>query len=115
MVDRVWIAGGFGQYLDVERAVMIGLLPDIARDKFKYIGNSSVAGAYLALLSEDHRKEAREICNSMAYIDFSSNNRFMDEFISSLFLPHTDIDSFPSVKKIVSAGKKAKQMIGENR
>lgn len=114
MVDRVWIAGGFGRYLNVERAIMIGLLPDIARDKFKYIGNSSVAGAYLALLSEDHRKEAREICNSMTYIDFSSNNRFMDEFISSLFLPHTDIDSFPSVKKIVSAGKKAKQMIGEN-
>lgn len=60
MVDRVWIAGGFGRYLNVDRAVMIGLLPDIARDKFKYMGNTSAAGAYLALLSEDHRKEARE-------------------------------------------------------
>jgi len=114
MVDRVWIAGGFGRYLNVERAIMIGLLPDIARDKFKYIGNSSVAGAYLALLSEDHRKEAREICNSMTYIDFSSNNQFMNEFISALFLPHTNVAAFPSVKKFMTAGKEAKLMIKGN-
>jgi uncharacterized 2Fe-2S/4Fe-4S cluster protein (DUF4445 family) len=107
MVDRVWIAGGFGQYLDVDRAVMIGLLPDIPRDKFRYMGNTSAAGAYLSLLSEDHRNEAREICNSMTYIDFSSNNRFMDEFVSALFLPHTDINSFPSVKKFMFSGKEA--------
>ncbi len=110
MVDRVWIAGGFGRYLNVERAIMIGLLPDIARDKFKYIGNSSVAGAYLALLSEDHRKEARDICNGMTYIDFSSNNRFMEEFTSALFLPHTDINSFPSVKKLMPSGQDDKRM-----
>ena len=104
MVDRVWIAGGFGQYLNIERAIMIGLLPDIARDKFNYMGNTSAAGAYLSLLSEDHRKEAHDICNSMTYIDFSSNNRFMDEFVSALFLPHTNINSFPSVKKFMRAG-----------
>jgi len=98
MVDRVWITGGFGQYLNIERAVTIGLLPDISRDKFEYLGNSSIAGAYMALLSDDFRKEAREISNSMTYIDFSSSNEFMEEYTSALFLPHTDLKAFPSVK-----------------
>jgi uncharacterized 2Fe-2S/4Fe-4S cluster protein (DUF4445 family) len=50
MVDRFVIAGGFGQYLDIEKAVGIGLLLDIKRSKFSYEGNSSIAGAYMALL-----------------------------------------------------------------
>jgi uncharacterized 2Fe-2S/4Fe-4S cluster protein (DUF4445 family) len=96
-VERVLISGGFGQYLDIEKAVRIGLLPDIDRAKFRYLGNSSVAGAYLALVSESHRREARDICHNMTYIDFSSNPRYMDEFTSALFLPHTNLEMFPSV------------------
>ncbi len=95
-VERVLIAGGFGRYLDIEKAVRIGLLPDIDRGKFRYLGNSSIAGAYLALLSEPHRREARAICRAMTYIDFSSNPRYMDEFTSALFLPHTNLEKFPS-------------------
>ena len=100
MIDRMLITGGFGQYLNVEKAITIGLLPDIDHNKFKYLGNSSIAGAYMALLSDDYRNEAREVSNNMTYIDFSSNNRFMDEFTSALFLPHTNINAFPSVKII---------------
>ena len=96
-VDRVWISGGFGQYLNIEKAVSIGLLPDIGRDKFRYLGNSSIAGAYMALLSDTYRNEARLVTNGMTYIDFSSNSQFMDEFTSALFLPHTDMKAFPSV------------------
>lgn len=98
-VERVLIAGGFGQYLDIDQAVRIGLLPDIDRAKFSYLGNSSIAGAYLALLSDAHRREAREICRAMTYIDFSSNPRYIDEFTSSLFLPHTHLEMFPSVAR----------------
>ncbi len=97
-VDRVWISGGFGQYLDIDKAVTIGLLPDIDRSKFTYLGNSSIGGAYMALLSDHFRRESREISSNMTYIDFSSSNQFMDEFTSALFLPHTNIDAFPSVK-----------------
>jgi len=97
MVDQVIITGGFGQYLDIDKAITIGLLPDIDREKFKYLGNSSVAGAYMALLSNTYRQESLEISNAMTYIDFSSNNEFMDEFTSALFLPHTNVDAFPSV------------------
>jgi len=97
MVDRIIISGGFGQYLNVEKAVRIGLLPDIERDKFAYMGNSSIAGAYMALLSNAFRQEAREICNNMTYVDFSSNPRYMDEFTAALFLPHTNLEMFPTV------------------
>jgi uncharacterized 2Fe-2S/4Fe-4S cluster protein (DUF4445 family) len=98
MVERIIITGGFGQFLNIEKAITIGLLPDIERGKFFYKGNSSIAGAYMALLSDKHRKEAREISNRMTYIDFSSNNQFMDEFTSALFLPHTNMKTFPSVE-----------------
>ena len=97
MVDKVIIAGGFGQYLDMEKAVTIGLLPDMARAKFTYMGNTSIAGAYMALLSGRHRQEAVEICQNMTYLDFSSNSRYMDEFTSAMFLPHTNLEMFPSV------------------
>ena len=97
MVDQIIITGGFGQFLDIEKAIIIGLLPDIDRSKFHYMGNSSIAGAYMALLSREYRDEALQISNSMTYIDFSSNNKFMDEFTSALFLPHTNTEAFPTV------------------
>lgn len=102
MVDRMIITGGFGQYLNIEKAVTIGLLPDIDRSRFAYMGNSSIVGAYMALLSTTYRQEARTICNSMTYVDFSSNPSYMDEFTSALFLPHTDLNAFPSAVAGVS-------------
>ncbi len=102
-VDRVLISGGFGQHLDVDRAVTIGLLPDIARNRFTYLGNSSAAGAYLALLSEKYRREAMQVSNAMTYVDFSSNPGFMEEFTSARFLPHTDLKAFPGVKALLAA------------
>jgi uncharacterized 2Fe-2S/4Fe-4S cluster protein (DUF4445 family) len=97
-IDQILISGGFGQYLNINKAITIGLLPDIDRNKFKYLGNSSIGGAYMALLSDDYRNEAHKISNNMTYIDFSSNSQFMDEFTSALFLPHTDLNTFPSVR-----------------
>jgi uncharacterized 2Fe-2S/4Fe-4S cluster protein (DUF4445 family) len=97
MIDRMIITGGFGQYLNIEKSIEIGLLPDIGRDKFSYLGNSSIAGAYMALLSDEYRQEAGAISHSMTYIDFSSSGRYMDSFTSALFLPHTDLEKFPSI------------------
>lgn len=96
-VEQMIITGGFGQYLNIEKAITIGLLPDIERTKFKYMGNSSIAGAYMALCSNTHRDQAIEISNAMTYLDFSSNNAFMDAFTRAQFLPHTDEKLFPSV------------------
>ena len=106
MIDKILISGGFGQYINIEKAIRIGLLPDIERSKFVYLGNSSIVGAYMALLSEQYRQEAGHVCNQMTYIDFSSNPSYMDEFTSALFLPHTNLEMFPSVA--VSNGRAQK-------
>jgi len=98
MIEQMIITGGFGQYLDIEKAVSIGFLPDIDRKKFRYMGNSSIAGAYMALLSNTYRQQAIQISNAMTYVDFSSNARFMEEFTKAQILPHTDAKLFPSVK-----------------
>ncbi len=96
-VERVYIAGGFGNFLNVERATILGMLPDLPKERFSFLGNTSVAGAYLCLLSEDLRKEAEGIASKMTYVELSVSRGFMDEYLSALFLPHTDMALFPSV------------------
>ncbi|NIO67512.1 MAG: DUF4445 domain-containing protein [Anaerolineae bacterium] len=100
-VEQVLIGGAFGQYINIEKAIQIGLLPDLPWDRFKYLGNTSVLGAYYSLLSRDLRREVAEIANKMTYLELSADNRFMDQFVSALFLPHTDTASFPSVMKLL--------------
>ena len=96
-IDRVIIAGGFGQYLNVEDAIKIGLLPDIPRSKYEFLGNTSLKGARAALLSREALAEASRVAASLTYMELSAGNTFMDEFISACFLPHTDLSLFPSV------------------
>ena len=98
-IEKIYVAGGFGCYLNVERAITIGLFPDLSPDKFEYLGNTSLLGAYLALLSEDHRESLLEIAKRMTYIDLSSEPDYMGEYTGALFLPHTDETLFPSEKK----------------
>jgi len=97
-VEQVLIGGGFGQYINVEKAVQIGLLPDMPWERFKFLGNTSLKGAYLALLDYKNRVEIAEIANKMTYIELSADNRFFDAFTSAMFLPHTDMTLFPSVE-----------------
>ena len=78
---------------------MIGMLPDLPREKFSFIGNTSIAGAYLCLMSERMRREAEEVASKMTYMELSVSRGFMDEYMSALFLPHTNIDFFPTVKE----------------
>jgi len=96
-VDKLYIAGGFGNYIDVEKAINIGLLPDIPREKFSFLGNAALGGARMTLLSGSKRDEALAVYGKMTYLELTTNNAFFDRFTSSLFLPHTDIDRFPSV------------------
>ncbi len=100
-IQRVYIAGGFGNYIDIERAVVLGMLPDLPVERFEFLGNTSVAGAYLTLLSDELRAEAEDIASKMTYIELSVSGRFMDEYMSAMFLPHTDLKRFPSVDKIL--------------
>jgi uncharacterized 2Fe-2S/4Fe-4S cluster protein (DUF4445 family) len=101
MVEQILIGGSFGKYINVEKAVQIGLLPDMPWDRFKFLGNTSVQGAYLALLDWRNRDRIRDIASQMTYIELSADNTFYDAFISAMFLPHTDLTSFPSVAAAV--------------
>jgi uncharacterized 2Fe-2S/4Fe-4S cluster protein (DUF4445 family) len=105
-LDRLYIAGGFGRYIDVERAITIGMLPDLPVDKFVFLGNTSIIGAYYGLMCDRIRHEAEEIAKKMTYIELSVSHSFMDEYMSALFLPHTNIDSFPTVKRELEQRKK---------
>lgn len=100
-VQKVYIAGGFGKFLDVEKAVIIGMLPELPKEKFAYMGNTSITGAYLCILSQKLRAEAEEISSKMTYLELSVSRSFMDEYVSGLFIPHTNIDAFPSVKSLM--------------
>jgi uncharacterized 2Fe-2S/4Fe-4S cluster protein (DUF4445 family) len=98
-VETMYLAGTFGSSLDVEKAVAIGLLPDVPRERVRVVGNSALAGAYLTLMSSKARDEANQIVSSLTYLDLSGDAGFMDEFIASDFIPHTDLSRFPSINK----------------
>lgn len=93
-IEKVFIAGGFGEFLDIKKAVGIGMLPNLPLERFHFLGNTSLAGAILCVLSRELRDRAEEIADRMTYIDLSSSKRFMDEYMSALFLPHTDLERF---------------------
>ncbi len=101
-VERVLIAGAFGQYINVEKAIQIGLLPDMPWDRFRYLGNTSVLGAFHSLASRPVRRKVLDAAKMMTYLELSADNTFYDLFMSALFLPHTDITAFPSVLRVLN-------------
>jgi len=103
-VEEVLIGGSFGKYINIEKAITIGLLPDMPWERFRYLGNTSVRGAYQALLSRKLRQEVADIAGRMTYLELSADNSFMEEFTSALFLPHTDETAFPSVAQLLRRG-----------
>ncbi|MDD5190668.1 MAG: ASKHA domain-containing protein [Dehalococcoidales bacterium] len=96
-LETVYVAGGFGSSLNIPKAIAIGLLPDIAASKIQFIGNSSLTGARMILLSTGALEKSRIIARRMTNIELSNYPPFMNEFIAALFLPHTDARLFPSV------------------
>ena len=101
MIQQVFIAGGFGNYLNVDAAIRLGLFPDLPRERFKFIGNSSLQGARRGALSASEFKKSREIAGQMTYLELSSEENsgdFMDEFVAAQFIPHTDLSLFSSLE-----------------
>jgi uncharacterized 2Fe-2S/4Fe-4S cluster protein (DUF4445 family) len=95
-LERIYIAGNFGAHLDIENAIALGLLPDLARDKFEFIGNASLRGAYFILTSQEYRLKAKKLAQKITNIELSTLSGYTEEFIAACFLPHTDLHLFPS-------------------
>ncbi|MEA3335772.1 MAG: ASKHA domain-containing protein [Chloroflexota bacterium] len=102
VVSQVLVGGSFGKHINVEKAVQLGLLPDVPWEKFRFLGNTSIQGAYMALLDSDLRQRVAEIAGNMTYLELSCDNQFYDQFMSALFLPHTDMSQFPSVAALLA-------------
>ncbi len=113
MIDELLIAGAFGRYLEVDKAVNIGLLPDIGYEKIKFVGNGSLLGAHLAALSREMMDKANEIARQMTYLELSMNPAFMDHYMSALFFPHTDMSAFPSVRDKLDSYRSVRRLAAE--
>ncbi len=101
VVEQVIIAGGFGKYLQVDRAAAIGLFPEMEPEKFTFVGNGSLLGARLVSFSKDMLAEAEQVARMMTNIELSDNQSFMDEYMAALFFPHTDMKYFPRMEKML--------------
>jgi uncharacterized 2Fe-2S/4Fe-4S cluster protein (DUF4445 family) len=97
-LSSIYIAGGFGRFLDLEKAMIIGLIPDLPMEKFHYIGNSSLTGSYMILVSQEFRKKQIELCKKMTYLELNTEPGYMDQYTGAMFLPHTNPELFPTVK-----------------
>ena len=95
-IEQLMIAGGFGSYVGLENAVAIGLLPDLPPAKVAYVGNTSIWGAKLAALSGEAREILRDIVKRTTYFDLMGTEDYVDQFRQAMFLPHTNIELFPS-------------------
>jgi uncharacterized 2Fe-2S/4Fe-4S cluster protein (DUF4445 family) len=98
-LEKVYIAGGLGKHLNIRNAVIIGMLPDIDLKKYHFLGNTSVTGAYLSLMSANKYNESVKISEHITYIELSVNMKFMDRYVAGLFLPYTDMKDFPTVEE----------------
>jgi len=96
-IGTFFVAGGFGTYLDIPKAIGIGLLPDLDPKKIQFVGNSSLMGARIALLSGHAIERSAKIASGMTNIELTAYQPFMDEYVAAMFLPHTDRRLFPSV------------------
>jgi len=95
MIDTVYVAGGIGSGINMKNAVNIGMLPDVELEKFRYIGNSSLTGAYAMVLSDEANAKCNEVGANMTYLELSTYPGYMDSFVAACFLPHTDRSLFP--------------------
>ena len=98
-IEKVYVAGGIGSGINMKNAVRIGMLPDVEREKFHYIGNSSLTGAYTMAVSDGAIEKCHEVAANMTYLELSTYPGYMDSFVAACFLPHTNAGLFPSAQE----------------
>lgn len=102
-LERIFLAGAFGTYLNPQSARILGLYPDVPLDRIKFVGNAAGSGARMALLSLNVRKEAEELVNRIEYIELANDPDFKNEFLKAMYFPHMEMERFPRVKKLLKS------------
>ena len=105
-IEHIILAGGFGSYVDLEKAMTIGLLPEMDTDKVTFIGNGSLMGARMSSLTNRIRQDVSEVTKKMTNFELSDTSSYMDNYVAALFLPHTDMNQFPKIKSRLDERKK---------
>jgi len=105
-LDRIILAGGFGSFVDLEKCMVIGLLPEIDHEKVTFIGNGSLLGARMSSLTNRIRSDVGDTLARMTNFEFSETASYMDNYIAALFLPHTDLNLFPKLEKRLAERRK---------
>jgi uncharacterized 2Fe-2S/4Fe-4S cluster protein (DUF4445 family) len=105
-IEHIVLAGGFGSYVDLEKAMTIGLLPELDTEKVTFIGNGSLMGARMSSLTNRIRKDVVEVTKKMTNFELSDTISYMDNYVAALFLPHTDMNQFPKIKSRLEARRK---------
>ena len=95
-IEKVYVAGGIGSGINMKNAVNIGMLPDVELEKYAYIGNSSLTGAYAMVMSDRADAKCHEVAANMTYLELSTYPGYMDSFVAACFIPHTDSSLFPN-------------------
>ena len=98
-IDKVMVAGGIGSGINMKNAINIGMLPDVELEKYQYIGNSSLTGAYAMVMSDGAIEKCHEVQANMTYLELSTYPGYMDSFVAACFLPHTNASLFPNSKQ----------------
>ncbi len=106
MIERIILAGGFGSYIDLERAMTIGLLPEIDPDHVTYIGNGSLLGARMSSLTNKIRQDVIEVTRRMTNFELSETPSYMNNYVAAMFIPHTEIEKFPRLRARMNAKNK---------
>ena len=108
-IAKIILAGGFGSYVDLEKAMAIGLLPEMDPEKVIFIGNGSLMGAKMSSLTNRIRRDVVEVTKKMTNFELSDTASYMDNYVAALFLPHTDMNKFPNLKARIESRKAIKQ------
>lgn len=103
-LGRIAVAGSFGTHLNARNAVAIGLLPDEPPEKIAFAGNTSLRGAEAATRNVGDCARTAQLADAMTYYELSTDPSFMEEFTSACFLPHTNVEEFPSVPGYLKGG-----------
>ena len=102
-IEQIILAGGFGSYVDLESAMTIGLLPEIDLEKITYLGNGSLLGCRMSGLTNRLRRDVGKVVSMMTNFELAETHSYMDHYMASLFLPHTDLNAFPKLKEKLEA------------
>ena len=98
-LSHCYLSGAFPAHSDLESAITIGIFPDLPREKYQVLSNTSLEGARILLLDRSRLEEAKNIAENMYCVQFASFPDFLVQMQAAKFIPHTDMSRYPSIQK----------------